>query len=251
MITRMFWRLVFIASLLLCSTTVAKADSGFTTSSNGNTLDQSFTLTPEELLRKAEKEKGFRHFMLVGVNPNATTSKWLNVGAAETYRQPEGTAYRNYCGPAATQVAIRARTSSVPGLSTVGAGEYIDPNSGVTATNIKAYINSYLNTTFYIVGSSPDESYFGYLIQEDIYTGYVVITGAKTNGMPGWGSTSVNHFVAAYAYDYSNSTNKRAYYVDTGSEYAGHHYSSGGNYFNNVKLSDFFSWVQRFNYQVW
>lgn len=229
---------------------MAKADSEPTKSSTGNTLDQSFTLTPDELLRKAEKENGLYNYMFFGVNPNATASKWLNVGAAEIYRQPEDPAYRNYCGPAATQVAIRARTSSVPGLLTVGAGENIDPSSGVTATNIKTYLNGYLNSNFYVVGSSPDEAYFGYLIQEDIYTGYVVITGAHTYGMPGW-SVSANHFVAVYAYDYTNSTNKRGYYVDTGSEYAGHQYSNGGSYFNNVSLTSFFSWVDIFNYQVW
>lgn len=248
--TKIFWRLIVIVGLLLGSTSMAKAENKPPEQSIGNTLDQSFTLTPEELARKAEKEKGFRDYTLFGVLPNATTSKWLNVGAAETYRQPEDPAYINYCGPASTRVAIRARTSSVPSLSTVGSGENIDPNSGVTASAIRTYINGYLNTTFYIVNRATDSSYLGCGIQEDIYTGYALITGVKTGGMPGW-SGNANHFVAVYAYDYSNSTNKRTYYVDTGSENAGHHYSNGGKYFNNVSLNALWGWVQYFNYQVW
>jgi len=108
-----------------------------------------------------------------------------------------------------------------------------------------------LNTSWYVTDVASGSSELGDWIEDDIDTGYATITGAYTSGMPGW-VVYANHIVTVYGYNYTNPASKKVYYVDTGSEYAGHQYSYGGSYFNiSISLSTFWGWVYSDNAQVW
>jgi len=80
-----------------------------------------------------------------------------------------------------------------------------------------------------------------------------MITGLYTNGMPGWGTYGANHIVTIYGYTFNSSTGQATLsYVDTGSEYAGHHYNKGGAYFNSGYAADtVWGWVSSDDAQVW
>jgi len=244
---------LLVVICLIFDTAIAKADTPFQSGSGGNRLDPNYKWTDEELAKLAAKNKAARSHANQKGLAAATNQAILSVGSAEKYREPNDYAHRNYCGPSSTQVAIRARTSNVPGLETVAVGEYLDPNYGVWINNITNYINGYLGTSWYVTGVANDSTQLGDWAQTDIDTGYAMITGAYTDGMPGW-VVSADHIVTVYGYNYSTPTKKKIYYVDTGSEYSGHLYSIGGKYFNTSKsLEKFWVWVNHpdNDVQVW
>jgi hypothetical protein len=189
-----------------------------------------------------------------GVSPNSIVTKTIWVGGMEVYREPNLIKYRNYCVPSSTQVAIRARTASVPSLDTVAAGEYTH-DDGTDINNAKPYINSYLHTSWYVVGKASSSTILGNWIKMDIDSTWSLMTLLDTRGMPGW-SIDAWHYVATNGYTATVGTTTvvtNVNFVDTSSEIAGHHYGSGGSYFESASMSTFWTWVTNHPYygQVW
>ena len=169
------------------------------------------------------------------------------VGYAEQFREPEEWQYVQYCGPTSTQVALRAKMTTVPDRYTIAVKENF--NGGVSMQAITTALNYYLGYTYYYTGQASSQSQLEYWNEYDVDLGYAMITGLKTDGMPGWGTYDVYHIVAMYGYDTDNGSKVR--YVDTASELAGHDYADGGAYFNLANFSDFWTWVLPDNIQSW
>ncbi len=242
---KMLFSLLVVLSLSFSVVPIAQAGGG----GGHNTGDPNYVPTAAEIAHIKAKDKMAR-MHASQISPFAVTSKFLNVGPAEFYREPNDHAYDNYCGPASTQVAIRARRSAanVPSLATVAKGEYIGP-SGVVIWNIRPYINKVLATTWYEYAASASSDQFFNWARLDADINYSLITGTRTLGMPGWGFGTY-HIVSVYGYS-TNGTSRNIAYVDTASEAAGHHYAKGGRYFNIVTLASFYTWVGKNNFQVW
>lgn len=214
---------------------------------NNGGVDPSWTPSVEEIARYNEKLKRVDALTKSIDSPQSDILvRNLYVGGNGEFRQPEGYAYRNYCGPASTQVAIRARTSNVPSLDDIAAREQIDPNWGVYMSNVVPTLNYYLNTNYYGIGYASGETQFGSWVQSDVLDGYALITGLRTGTMPNW-SCNAFHIVTVYGYDYRNSSNKTINYVDTATSSSGY----SGPYFNSVTLGTFWFWVSNNNVQAW
>jgi hypothetical protein len=239
--------LLLVICLSFSVTPIARADDV----GGNNSFDPNYKPTPAELAQLTAKDKMARaHAKSFQVN--AAYSKYLNVGSAETYREPSGEAHNQYCGPTSTQVAIRARVSaaSVPKREVIAKAENMRDN-GVYIQDIKPYLNSFLHTTWYSVGAAVSPYKFSDWTRLDVDINYVLITGVVTDGMPGW-TKKANHIVPVYGYAITSGTYiSTVAYVDTGSDTAGHRYDSGGKYFNTAPLTKFYNWVARNNLQVW
>ncbi|MGC1377979.1 MAG: hypothetical protein WA821_17230 [Anaerolineales bacterium] len=225
---------------------IARADGEVQTGGGQNGV-VNYRHTPAELAHLAAKDKLARAHVK-NLRVGAASSQYLNVGPAELYREPNDYDHRNYCGPSATRVAIRARTTNVPGLETVAVAEHLTKTNGVYIWKIADYINKTLNMGWYEYAASNNSGQFSSWAQLDVYYNYALITGVVTNGMPGW-ITTANHIVTVYGYNTANGTSIS--YVDTGSEIAGHKYSKGGRYFNTKDLATFYQWVFYYNQQIW
>jgi hypothetical protein len=248
--SKIFLSVLVVISLAFSIVSAVEADSPSPIPSGGNNTLGPYTPTQEELAKLAAKNSAaLAHYNQKSI-VSALAKGNLNVGNGEQYREPNDYAHRNYCGPSATQVAIRARTTTVPGLETVAKGEYLTQGSGVWIANITPYINKYLKTTWYLTGYASNQTELRVWINLDIDSKYALITGVWTAGMPGW-SVSADHIITVFAYDFTTPT-KYISYVDTASEYAGHHYKSGGAYFNWwIKLDTFWNWVNNNDAQTW
>ncbi|MDD5370614.1 MAG: hypothetical protein PHQ40_16150 [Anaerolineaceae bacterium] len=251
---------VMMITLLFGIAPIVRAESQLSGQDGGhNNFDPNYQWTQKELdFLKAKDAAAKQHLQekkqntaAQPVSPMGLGSKTLYVGAAETYREPDGHDYRNYCGPSSTQVAIRARTTYVPDLGTLATEEHLNPDSGIWINNITPVINSHLGVNHYINGVANDANTLDSWLEYDIDANYALITALYTQGMPGW-VVYANHIVTAYGYYHSGPNSvPGVYYVDTGSEYAGHKYGSGGAYFNNRLMSTFWVWVAADNGQVW
>ena len=173
-----------------------------------------------------------------GITPNVIIgSKDLYVGTSGQFKKsPDDYAHRNYCGPAATQVTIRARTTNVPGLEAVATYEHLDPNSGVGDGAVRDALNHYLNTNFYLLSVPSSETNFLDWMGSDIDLGYASTTSLQTynntNGyLPGW-TLNAAHIVAMRGYYVDPSGTIYVHYVDTAGTAAGYN----GAYFNNSCL---------------
>ncbi|MGC1379156.1 MAG: hypothetical protein WA821_23200 [Anaerolineales bacterium] len=242
---KVLFSLLVVLCLSFSVMLVAQAGGG----GGNNTGDPNYVPTAAELAHLAAKDKMAR-MHASKISPFAVTSKYLDVGPAEAYREPNDHAYDNYCGPPSTQVAIRARriAAHVPSLATVAKGEYIGAR-GVIIQNIQPYINKALVTTWYDYARSSSSDQFFKWAKLDVDLNYALITGTRTLGMPGWDFGAL-HIVSVYGYS-TNATSMNIAYVDTASEAAGHHYAKGGRYFNIITLDNFYIWVLDNNYQVW
>ena len=182
-------------------------------------------------------------------SPPPVFIKALNVGAIDEFKEPENWGYVNYCGPASTQVALRARTTNIPTLDQIGQCELIDPSWGVYMSNVTPCLNSYLNTTFYWTDVASSQDVLWNWVKSDVDQGYAVLTGVYTPPMDGWNGHAAYHIITLYGYDYSyqSSTYKMVNYVDTASEIAGY----TGTYLNKVTLPDLWRFVSPNNVQAW
>lgn len=180
-------------------------------------------------------------------------SNYVSVG---TWLEPWGTAYVNYCGPGASQVALDARldASQVPSIDTLASEEYTNQGKvGTLNRDIKPVLNRRLNTTWYIEGASSYQSVLESRIRTDIDYGYAMITALYTGGMSGWGTRNVRHIVAVYGYNMPNSFTMYVYYTETASATAGYKdgYGNRGPYRQSVTSSKFWTFVQNNDSQVW
>lgn len=175
--------------------------------------------------------------------------KSLYVGTIYQFKEPEDLAYINYCGPASTQVALRARTTNIPSLYAVGQCELIDPNWGVYMSNVTPCLNDYLNTDFYWTDVASSKVTLANRLKSDVDQGYAMLTGVVTSEMGGWGDHFAYHIITLYGYDntYNYSSDKMVYYVDTASNLAGY----SGSYFHKVTLTDMWNYVSPNNVQSW
>lgn len=214
-------------------------------------IDPNYRPTQEELDRLATKTNAAKEYAN-GITSSVTPmlmylSNSVYVGYAEQFRELEDPAYVNYCGPSSTQVTMRARTTSIPSLEEIAVKEKFD--NGVWMVDVTPALNYFLGTTWYVTGyaSGPTQLEQWYGLDTD--SGYAMMTGVTTGGMPGWGSYNVYHIVTIYGYDLTVGHEVR--FVDTSSEMAGHHYANGGAYFNLANLSTFWLWVYPDNVQSW
>ncbi|MDY0389023.1 MAG: hypothetical protein RBT65_18270 [Methanolobus sp.] len=180
------------------------------------------------------------------INAEPILKKTLYVGTNNQFKEPENWAYVNYCGPASTQVALRARITNIPSLDSIGQCEYIDPNWGVYMSNVTPCLNSYLNTSFYWTDYAPDSATLASRLKSDVDQGYAMLTGVYTSGMGGW-SFGTYHIITLFGYDNTSSTNKKVDYVDTASSIAGYN----GLYFNFVSLDNLWWNISQNNVQAW
>lgn len=213
-------------------------------------IDPNYRPTKEELAGLAVKDKAAKEYAkgkTSGITPMRATGS-VYVGYAEQFREEEGYGPQLwYCGPTSTQVALRAKMTTVPDSDTIAEKENFD--YGVSMQDITTALNYYLGYTYYYTGQATSSSQLEYWNEYDVDLGYAMITGLKTYGMPGWGTTDAYHIVAMYGYDTDNGSKVR--YVDTASDDAGHVYADGGTYFNLAYLSDFWNWVLDDNIQSW
>lgn len=171
--------------------------------------------------------------------------KWLSVG---TWKEPNDWEHRNYCGPGATQVALDARlpASEVPDIDTIGKEENIDPNWGVWICDIRPVLNRRLDTDWYWCGSSGSENTLYNRIVWDIDHDYALITGCRTDDMPGW-SVKAPHIVAVYGYWEPTGSTQYVYYTETAGSVAGY----TGPYRQGATRQAFWIYVAGNDAQVW
>lgn len=107
-------------------------------------LDPNYVFTAKEIQRMKERDELARqHYsrkllekhLEIAPLPNSLGGKTLAVGY---WPEPNDMEHVNYCGPAATQVALDARLPwwQVPDLETLAAEENLDPNWSVYMTNL-------------------------------------------------------------------------------------------------------------------
>ena len=257
-----FLSLLVVSMLLLSSYGVVLADTPTPTPVCGghNGPDPCWQPSEEELAREKAKEQqaeGYFREHVLGGQPNAIgpnvipgSSKDLYVGADGQFKEPNDYAHRNYCGPAASQVVIRARTSNVPDLETVASEEHLNPESGVSDQSIPPVLNSHLGTSHYGFGvASSVDSLLNWL-GSDVDSGWAMITSLKTYGPDGYlGGWVLNaaHIVALRGYSAPVSGGVSVHYVDTASQYAGYY----GSYFMSYDVNTFWNYVTLSNGQVW
>ena len=195
----------------------------------------------DALAAKIKIADSFMKALAARAIPDSIVNYKLNVGKSGDYQEPNNNAYNDYCGPAASRVALSARTSSVPDILTVASKEGTLPyppaypttcgsNCGTNALPMKNYINSKLNTSYYVTGVASGQSQFTSWVTWDIESGWSMITLVRTTGMPGWGSYKADHYVAINEITVNGATLQTVWYVDTASVDAGH----SGSYFNSA-----------------
>lgn len=173
----------------------------------------------------------------------------LYVGRMGQFREPEESAYVNYCGPSSTQIALRARTTDIPELDEIAECEQINPRWGVYMVGVTDCLNQYLESDYYWTDIAESKDELSSWLKTDIDQGYALVTGVYTTNMRGWNGYSIYHIITLYGYDYSNEvfSDKMVYYTDTASKIAGY----SGPYFNIVTLDDLWSFVSWNNVQSW
>jgi len=171
---------------------------------------------------------------------------WGKILSVGTWLEPNDWAHRNYCGPAATQVALDARlpAAQVPDIETIATEENIDPNEGVWLVDIRNVLNARLGTPWYEVASVTSQSSLAIRLMSDINNDYAMVTGVSTYEMPGW-SVTAPHIVAVYGYGiYGSGT---AYYVETAGSVAGYF----GTYRQSALMPAMYTYVSGNPWHVW
>lgn len=212
-----------------------------------------YVFTPEEIQRMLMRDIQAQKYYLQKKSDNAFAmpqpdsigGKTLAVGY---WPEPNDPDHVNYCGPAATQVAIDARLPSgdVPDLETLAAEEKLDPSWGVYMTDLCPVLNNHLNTTRYGVSSASSSSQFYAWVVSDIDNNYALVTGVRTDNMPGW-DHGANHIVAIHGYWEPTGSYQTIKYVETASPIAGY----TGSYYQSVERNTFFGYVVGNNVQCW
>ena len=166
------------------------------------------------------------------------------------YQEPNLYAYRNYCGPSATQVALSARLPSwqIPSIDTIGTEENIDPTWGVYMSAVVKVLNKRLNTTWYEVSVAGNFSTFSNHLTSDLTMRYAMVTGLQVTGLNGWGKSNAFHIVTVYnSYSPWGGASSLGY-ADTVSPAAGYN----GNYDNVMDSYTFYTkYVSKNDVQAW
>jgi len=140
---------------------------------------------------------------------------------AQDFHEPGDWAHRNYCGAGASQVLLSAWLPQVPGIESVAATAYLNPNSGQTGANTVAEVNAFLDPV--VVPAYGRSWYRGeHLtsldevlahIQADITSstaiglfghGAPVMVQTMTRTMPGWNHWNATHMITIFAFDFSH-----------------------------------------------
>ena len=187
----------------------------------------------------------------IGPNVIPGSSKDLYVGADGQFKEPNDYAHRNYCGPAASQVVIRARTSNVPNLETLASEEYLNPEWGVSDQSIPPVLNSHLGTSHYGFGVASSVHTLLNWLGSDVDSGWAMITSLRTyyyasGYLGGWGIDAA-HIVALRGYSAPVSGGVSVHYADTAAQAAGYY----GSYFMSYNVDTFWNYVTLSNGQVW
>jgi hypothetical protein len=153
-----------------------------------------------------------------------------NVGTGN-YAEPNTYAYRNYCGPGASQILISNWTTNVPSIDTLASQELTNPNSGTYLSNMVSPLNSDAGTGgFYVNGAASSQGTFNNWVAGDAYnSGRPAITALQTQGyyggtiyLNGW-SASFQHIITIHGFNFSNpiSAGDNFYYTETAGTVAG------------------------------
>jgi hypothetical protein len=211
-----------------------------------NRMDPNYIYTAEELEMLAAKDALAKQHMQQRVGVRGIGGKWLSVG---TWLQPNDWAHRNYCGPGATQVALDARLPywEVPDIDTIGEEENIDPNSGVWISDIRPVLNERLSTTWYECNGSGSGSTLYHRVVLNIDSDYAMVTGCRTDDMPGWGGHESGHILAVYGYWEPTGNSQYVYYTETSRPVAGYN----GPYRRSTTRQTFWGYVSGNDTQVW
>jgi hypothetical protein len=167
------------------------------------------------------------------------------------WREPDSAAYKNHCGPGATQVALDARlpAAQVPSIDTLAKQENTNTKgAGTYMADIVPVLNKHLNTNWYKRANAKDQKAFEDGLLRNLKSGYAVVTGLKTRDMPGWGKYDAPHIVAVVGFHKKADGTKYVSYVDTAGTASGY---KGTNAVQKVPLSNFWSYVDRNNVQAW
>lgn len=189
----------------------------------------------------------------------AISQRYLAVGwvgcnnTCGEYEEPNLYQYRNYCGPSSAQVALRARISqtSVPSLWQVGQDMGVDPTWGVNGSQVTNYLNTKLNTNFYVNVTPSSASQLWWYIVDDINNGWIPVFSLRTysasNGyMVGWASNPF-HIISADGYYTTGASNQSPYIIDTASSVAGYN----GPYAKYINVNALWSYTSQNNWMAW
>ena len=185
------------------------------------------------------------------IAPRYLGSKTLSVGY---YPEPDDPAHVNYCGPAATLIALSVRQSTPADLlETVATEELIHqpnpPNGcapGVCISKVVDVLNDQLNTSYYSVGVAQNSDQFYTWVLWDIDNNFALVTGTMTTHMPGW-SVDAKHIVAVHGYWEPSGSRQVVKYIETASPTAGYN----GPYYQSENLDGFWGFVRDNNAQAW
>ncbi|RUA15951.1 MAG: hypothetical protein DSY55_05165 [Clostridia bacterium] len=211
-------------------------------------MDPNYLFSVNELQEMHEKTlRAKQYYESRHISPNYLGSKTLSVGY---YPEPDDDDHVNYCGPAATLVALSARQpTSASLLENVANEEWIHkpdpPNScapGVCMWKVRDVLNNRLNTTHYVRDSAQDANEFYSWVVTDIDHGYVLVTGVLTTYMPGWHVTAP-HIVAVHGYWEASGDHQSVKYIETSSPHAGYN----GPYYQSEERNRFFDVFVRDN----
>ncbi len=171
---------------------------------------------------------------------------------SRAYAEPNSYAYRNYCGPGASQVLISNWTGNVPGIDTLASQEYTNPASGTFLSNMVGPLNSDAGTGgFYVNQVAGSQGTFNSWVGSDIYNAHrPLITAIQTMAsgyrLNGW-SLNAPHIVSIYGFNFVTAGAGYISYVETSGTVAGT--TATGR--NNYSADPFWSLVYANNGQIW
>jgi hypothetical protein len=217
-----------------------------------------------------------------GGGPNSEFK--IELPLERTWQEPAGPKYANHCGPGATQVALDVRlpaddvhSSGWQDIDTIADDEntvrngftYMDytnpdnPNDPNIEKDIVGALNKHLklnndpNPNWYTVGHAKGPKDFEDGILRNLQSGYAVVTGVNTAGMPGWGNYTgpgetkpgVSHVVTVIGFSQTADGTKYVKYIDTAGPDSG--YKKGTSPEHTIPLSEFWTYVSGNNVQAW
>lgn len=183
-----------------------------------------------------------------------------NVGTT-LYAEPNTYAYRNYCGPGASQILISNWTTNVPSIDTLASQEKTDPNRGTYRSDMVGPIKTDANTSgFYVNGVANSQTTFDNWVAGDIYvSGRPAITALMTYGwynnatiwLNGWNYSGISaaHIITIHGFNFSNPTSAgdNFYYTETAGTVAG----TNGTGRQSYGANKMWALVSANNGQIW
>lgn len=175
----------------------------------------------------------------------------------QEYQEPDGYAYRNYCGPGAATIVISHWDPTYTGkhdIDKLGEDMNMDPNGGVWVRDMLKPINNRINAAtgqelnWYRYGDANSLEDFRWMLNVDILqNGVPLVTSLMTKGLPGWGGQDVGHIVAVYGYTRDANGTEYVTYADTAGDSSGYQ----GHLFHTVELGTFWNAVNQNSAQIW